>query len=82
MRFSWPWSRWRSDRDRLDALRREIEQDRREIEADKREIAETKPIVEEAIRRTNARYIAVEEERRRISDALIRDLTEGWTGHG
>lgn len=82
MRFRWPRSRRRSDLERLDALRHEIALDRREIEADRREIAETKPIVEEAIRRTNARYTAVEEERRRISEALIRDLTEGWTGHG
>jgi hypothetical protein len=79
----WPWSRSRPV-DRLNALRREIEQHRREIEQDRREINETKPLVEEAIRRTNDRYIAVEEARRRtlIECALIRDLTEGWKGHG
>lgn len=69
---------------RVHALSEEIKSTWREIEADKREIAETKPIVEEAVRRTNQSFIDVERATRRASleVALLRDLNEGWNGHG
>lgn len=53
-------------------LEREAEQMRHAIEA-------TKPIVEEAVKRTNDSFVAVETETRRAR-SLISDLKKGWNG--
>jgi hypothetical protein len=68
MRF--PWSK------RLRAVQEEAEEAKRSIEA-------TKPILDEAVRRTNDSYIAVETETRRVrlELALIHDLDGGWNGN-
>lgn len=55
-------------------LEQEAEQMRHAIEA-------TQPIVEEAVRRTNDSYIAVERETRQAR-SLISDLKKGWNGDG
>lgn len=51
-----------------------------EIEANRRDIEGMKPLLEEAVKRTNAAFIEVETKtfEAQIECALIRDLTEGW----
>jgi hypothetical protein len=53
-----------------------------EIEANRRDIEGMKPIVEEAVRRTDARFVAVEEAtaQTRLALALIRDIERGIDG--
>lgn len=58
---------------KLRALIRDAEETKRSIEA-------TQPILDEAVKRTNNSYIAVEEETR-VAAALIRDLDDGWYGN-
>lgn len=54
-------------------LEQEAEQMRHAIEA-------TQPILDEAVKRTNDTYIAVEAETRQAA-ALIRNLKKGWNGY-
>lgn len=44
-----------------------------------RGIEATQPILDEAVKRTNDTYIAVEAETRQAA-ALIRNLKKGWNG--
>lgn len=73
MRF--PWSRKRQP-EVVKAVQQEAEEAKRSIEV-------TKPIVEEAVKRTNDSFVAVEEETRQaaIELALLKDLHRGWTRH-
>lgn len=73
------WPRWWSRR----AKRRKVRELTAEIEQDKREIAETRAIVDEAVRRTNDAFIDVEQKTRlaKLEVALIRDLSMGWGHH-
>ena len=80
MRF--PWLKRKAPPPQIVELQAEIDEAGRSIES-------LKPVVEEAIRRTNESYIAVEQKteraKRRVSIeyAFIRDLEEGWgKNHG
>jgi hypothetical protein len=56
---------------------------RREIEETVKNIEATQPIVDAAIRRTDEKFIEVEEKTRRarLDLALIQDLEIGWKRH-
>jgi hypothetical protein len=80
MKLFWWWSRSSHQAEEVRAAKDEIEANRHEIEENRREIEATKPIVDEAVRRTNERYVARERETRRaqLEVALIRDLEGAW----
>lgn len=72
MRF--PWSHAPESEELIRLRRENAEMDRA--------ITETQPLVDEATRRTNDSFIAVEKRTRELQDdLLLRDLEEGWGLH-